>query len=95
MDRMAPASGRAPASEVNSSSGAQRLPVSMPSKNTVLLLQHRSPATTCFRNRMHQLLKYVDAHDLSFSSPSQHAACSQRSAACWPCCTKALQALWQ
>ena len=49
MDRMWPASGRAPASEVKSSSGAQRLPVSMPSRNAVLLLQHRSPATTCIR----------------------------------------------
>ena len=46
-DRMALASGRVAASEVNSSSGAHRWPVSMPSRNAVLLLRHRSPATTC------------------------------------------------
>ena len=47
LDRMALASGRAPASEVKRSPGAHLWPKSVPSRNTVLFLRHLRPAITC------------------------------------------------
>ena len=47
LDSSAYASGRAAASEVNSSSAVQLWPARLRSRNSVLLFRQRSPATTC------------------------------------------------